>query len=73
MLFVNDPGEKAIDGNRTSLSVAVVLAFSVCTFGFAALAIAVPIAGLIGLFWLILAIVAAISAKERQYDRYPPR
>lgn len=71
MPFVNDQGREAVNFNLTLLLVAIVLIlFSVLTFGIGAIP-AIPVAALVGLFWLIVTIVAAVKANDGEYYRYP--
>ena len=71
MPFVDDQAKEALNFNITvAIAVLALLLFSVFTLGIGLL-IAIPGWIIIGLFWLVLTIIAGIKANEGVAYRYP--
>jgi hypothetical protein len=71
MPFVNDQAKEALNFNLTVAIIFLVLV--VFTFGtlLVGLVITVPIWIIVGLYWLVMTIVASIKANEGVTYRYP--
>ncbi len=71
MPFVDDQAKEALNFNITvAIAFLALLLFSVLTLGIGLL-IAIPAWIVIGLFWLVLTIIAGIKANEGVAYRYP--
>lgn len=71
MRFVDDQGKEALNFNITvALIFLALLILSVVTLGIG-LIIAVPVALVVGIAWLVFTIIAAIKANEGVAYRYP--
>lgn len=71
MPFVNDQGREALNFNITIALAAVALfAFGIITLGVGFL-LALPGLWLLGIYWLVMVIIAAIKAHEGVAYRYP--
>lgn len=71
MRFVDDQGKEALNFNITvALVFLALLILSVVTLGIG-LVIAIPVAVIVGITWLVFTIIAAIKANEGVAYRYP--
>jgi uncharacterized Tic20 family protein len=71
MPFVNDQGKEALNFNITvGIAFLVLLLLSIVTLGIG-LIIAIPLLIIIGIFWLVFTIIAAIKANQGVSYRYP--
>lgn len=71
MPFVNDQGKEALNFNLTvAIAFLVLTLFWIGTFGIG-LIVAIPGYILVGLYWLVMTIVASIKANEGVTYRYP--
>ena len=71
MPFVDDQGKEALNFNITVTIVSLgLLLFSLITFGIGFF-IAVPCWIIIGIYWLVMTIIAAIRANDGEAYRYP--
>ncbi|MEG3192842.1 DUF4870 domain-containing protein [Lysobacter sp. D1-1-M9] len=71
MRFVDDQGKEALNFNITvALVFLALLILSVVTLGIG-LVIAIPVAVVVGITWLVFTIIAAIKANEGVAYRYP--
>jgi len=69
--FVDDQAKEALNFNITVAIVGVVLLLlSIVTFGIG-LIVTVPVGVIVGVFWLVCLIVAAIKSNEGERYRYP--
>ncbi|MDN5924561.1 MAG: DUF4870 domain-containing protein [Xanthomonadales bacterium] len=71
MPFVDDQGKEALNFNITVAIAFVALGlFAIMTFGIG-LIIAIPAWVIIGIYWLVFTIIAAIKSNEGVAYRYP--
>ncbi|WP_329742786.1 DUF4870 domain-containing protein [Dyella sp. A6] len=71
MPFVDDQAKEALNFNITVAIVGLLLlVLSVMTLGIG-LILTIPLGGIVGIFWLVCVIIAAIKANEGERYRYP--
>lgn len=71
MAFVDDQGKEALNFNITLMLVAAALwIFGLVTLGIG-FVIALPLAGILAIAWLVLTIIAMLKANEGVAYRYP--
>ncbi|MDA3912782.1 MAG: DUF4870 domain-containing protein [Oleiagrimonas sp.] len=71
MPFVDDQGKEALNFNLTiAIVFFLLLLLSIATFGIGLL-IAIPGWFIVGIYWLVMTIVASIKANEGVAYRYP--
>ena len=71
MPFVDEQGKEALNFNITcAIALLILIVFSVMTLGIGLL-LTVPLWVAVGIFWLVVTIIAAVKTSNGEHYRYP--